>query len=215
MKRLVDENSPLPATARAKSGSGGEHYYFRWPADDLPLTQRRNHRGTKIEVRGEGGYFVAPPSRNGNGPYRWIDDDAPADAPAWLLDWVRGTGAKNAPNVPPPPAPAAAPNGVRSDAYERAGKYLAKLPPGVSGEGGHDKTFAAARAAVYGFDLGPARGYDLLAGEFNPRCVPPWTEGELRHKCDDADAKLHDKPRGYLLNDNRDQPPLPHEVGSR
>ena len=36
VKRLVDENSPLPATARARSGSGGEHYYFRWPADGPP-----------------------------------------------------------------------------------------------------------------------------------------------------------------------------------
>ena len=208
VKRLVDENGPLPATARAKSGSGGEHYYFRWPADGPPVTQRRNHRGTRIDVRGEGGYFVAPPSRNGNGPYQWIDDTAPADAPAWLLDWARGTEPKGAP-TPPPPAPAAFPTGGKPDAYQRAGKYLEKLPPAVSGEGGHDKTFAAARAAVYGFDLGPARGYDLLASEFNPRCVPPWSERELRHKCDDADAKPYDKPRGYLLNDDRGRPAGP------
>ena len=197
---LAAKHAGLPATARAMSGSGGQHHYFRWPQDGRKFGNRKNHRGTKIDVRGSGGYFVAPPSRNGNGTYQWIDEIDPADAPAWLLDWAFDTEPKGSPNPPPtPPAPAAAPNGVISDAYKRAGKYLAKLPPGVSGEGGHDKTFAAARAAVYGFDLGAARGFDLLASEFNPRCAPPWTEGELRHKCDDADTKPHDKPRGYLL----------------
>jgi len=37
---------------------------------------------------------------------------------------------------------------------------------------------------------------------YNPRCLPPWSETELRHKCSEADTKPFDKPRGYLLAGN-------------
>ncbi len=55
------------------------------------MTNRRNHRGLKIDVRGTGGYFVAPPSANANGAYQWTEVRDPADAPPWLLAWLRGT----------------------------------------------------------------------------------------------------------------------------
>src|SRR5262249_2071815 len=66
----------------------------------------------------------------------------------------------------------------------------------------HDQTFEVTRAVVYGFDLGPDVGFGLLDQHYNPRCVPPWSEVELRHKCSEADTKPFDKPRGYLLNEN-------------
>src|SRR5262249_54856422 len=34
-----------------------------------------------------------------------------------------------------------------------------------------------------------------------PRCEPPWSERELRHKCHDADTLPFDKPRGWLLRE--------------
>jgi hypothetical protein len=196
LEALVAKHGPLSPTAVAKSGSGGRHYYFQWPADGPPLTNRANHRGTKIDVRGQGGYIVAPPSRNGNGPYEWVEEVEPAPAPDWLLEWVRGKDKKATP-LPPTGTRG---SGQRADAHDRASAYLAKMPPAISGQGGHNLTFAAARAVVWGFDLGADAGYDLIAAEFNPRCNPPWTEGELRHKCEDADTKPFDKPRGYLLN---------------
>ena len=209
---MAAQKGPLPPTARAKSGSGGEHYYFKWPADGPPVSNRRDHRGTKIDVRGQGGYVVAPPSRNGNGPYEWTDDIEPADAPAWLLEWVRGTdprpGPKPPASQPAKPGPAAASWEVgRPDAAERARRYLAKMPAAVSGQGGHNAAMAAARAVVWGFDLGPELGFQFLSADYNPRCVPPWSERELRHKCADADTKPFDKPRGYLLADTRGRPP--------
>src|SRR5262249_54748139 len=87
----------------------------------------------------------------------------------------------------------------RPDARERARTYLDSCPPAVSGQGGHDQTFAVARSVVYGFGLGPEAGFDLLRQHYNPRCQPPWSEAELRHKCKEADTKPFDKPRGHLL----------------
>jgi hypothetical protein len=84
----------LPLTPRAKSGSGGRHCYFAWPSEG-GIINRRNHQGLAIDVRGEGGHFVAPPSRNANGPYVWEDHPAQvplAEASEWLLQLCRADG---------------------------------------------------------------------------------------------------------------------------
>jgi hypothetical protein len=185
---LEQAHGPLPRTPTARTGGGGLHMYFRWPAEGT-VVNRRNHRGLAIDVRGEGGLVVAPPGRNTDGPYRWeiaFGEVEVSEAPAWLLAWVRGKGESVFTATVP-------------DVRQRAIYYMAKCPPAISGQGGHDRTFAVARAVVYGFGLGPDVGYQLLTEHYNPRCVPPWSEQELRHKCQDADTREFDKPRGWLL----------------
>ena len=95
------------------------------------------------------------------------------------------------------PEPAAGP-----ELLERAAKYLASMPEAVEGAGGSDATYAAAAALAHGFGLSESDALALLLADFNPRCVPPWTEAELAHKVRDAATKPHDQPRGYL----RDRP---------
>lgn len=92
----------------------------------------------------------------------------------------------------------------RSDeaVIERARKYLAKLPPAVSGSNGHGATFHAACVLVKGFELPTADALSLLE-EYNDRCDPPWSEHELRHKIDDA-AKASGSS-GYLRNAKPDR----------
>src|SRR5262249_27330807 len=113
------------------------------------------------------------------------------EAPASLLDWIR------AERLPESRGTVLT---VQPDTEARAVAYLAQCPLAISGERGHNQTFEGARSIVYGFDLGPEVGYRVLAEHYNPRCVPPWTETELRHKCTEADSKPYDKPRGYLLH---------------
>lgn len=67
---------------------------------------------------------------------------------------------------------------------ERARAYLAKLPPAVSGQGGHAVTFRAACTLVR-FGLADHDVLTLLQ-EFNTRCLPPWSPAELRHKLAEA-----------------------------
>jgi putative DNA primase/helicase len=60
---------------------------------------------------------------------------------------------------------------------------------------------SAARFVCWGFELGEEDGFRILWEHYNPRCVPPWTESELRKKCRDAcDPAKADKPRGWLLD---------------
>ena len=75
---LVRENGPLPRTARARTGGGGVHLFFRYPAQK----QIRNSAGCLgpgLDVRGEGGYVVVPPSRT-RGVDEWIERSPPAEA---------------------------------------------------------------------------------------------------------------------------------------
>jgi hypothetical protein len=82
---------------------------------------------------------------------------------------------------------------------ERARRYVAKCPPAVSGQGGHDATFHVAAVLVNGFALGEADGLALLR-EYNTGCLPPWSEAELAHKITSAVGAEHREARGYLLS---------------
>jgi hypothetical protein len=199
---LQQANAPLPRTPQAQSGHGGLHHIFRWPADGLVVTTGSHIDKRPIDTRGRGGQFVAPPSRNKGGLNRWVVspfDVEPAEAPEWLLAWLEANGRLERP---------ATGNGKRftvratreHTVEERAVLWLGAVPPAISDQGGHAQTFAAARGVVLGFDLGPDVGFELLRDHYNPRCVPEWSEKELRHKCQDAHTKPFNKPRGYLLN---------------
>jgi len=84
---------------------------------------------------------------------------------------------------------------------ERASRYLDRCPAAISGQGGHNATFRVACALVHGFGLDASPALNALS-QWNARCVPPWSESELRHKITSAMATASRKPRGWLLGHN-------------
>lgn len=81
---------------------------------------------------------------------------------------------------------------------ERARRYIAKCPPAISGEGGHDATYHVAACLVHGFALGEPDAFAVLS-EYNRGCLPPWSERELRHKIESVSRAQFGEPRGCLL----------------
>ncbi|HXM57235.1 MAG TPA: bifunctional DNA primase/polymerase [Candidatus Dormibacteraeota bacterium] len=78
-----------------QTGSRGWHAYFAHPGGSVPNSAGR--LGVGLDVRGDGGYVVAPPSRHRSGStYRWVDAreaDRPLPAaPDWLLDLAGPAG---------------------------------------------------------------------------------------------------------------------------
>ncbi len=69
---------------------------------------------------------------------------------------------------------------------DRAALWLAKVPPAISGSGGHSTTYTAAVGLVHGFGLSSADAFKLLS-DWNRSCQPPWTDRELLHKIRQAD----------------------------
>lgn len=86
-----------------------------------------------------------------------------------------------------------------TDVEKRALRYLEKLPASISGSGGHGALWTAALALVRGFRITPARALQMLKTEFNPRCQPPWSERELRHKVEGAEQDATTE-YGYLAD---------------
>lgn len=78
----------LPATLRITTPSGGEHRYFRAPIDVVLRNSAGRVAGEDapgFDVRGEGGYVLAPPSIVGGRPYVVRDRMPLADLPArWI-----------------------------------------------------------------------------------------------------------------------------------
>ena len=177
-------------TPMARTRSGGLHYYFRRPQGD-GWGNRARIRGMPIDVRCDGGYVVAPPTPG----YAWLvspEQAEPAEVPPALLDWLR-----------PRQTPASHQQTAQhqpDDVVERARRYVAQMPPAISGQGGHNATLRVACVLVHGFALAPEQAWPILC-EYNERCEPPWTERELRHKLDEAGRlTTHMHPRGYLLD---------------
>lgn len=103
---------------------------------------------------------------------------------------------------------------------KRASAYLKRIDPAIAGQGGDVQTWNAALHMVKGFDLGERLGFQLLWSEYNPRCQPPWSEGRIRYKCEQAARS--NTPAGYLLDSGEERfrpapvqlPPPPADAGS-
>jgi putative DNA primase/helicase len=67
------ENGSLPATPTVRTGGGGRHLYFAYP-EGGEIKNRTRVAGLKIDVRGDGGYVIAPPSNHTDGDYRWENE---------------------------------------------------------------------------------------------------------------------------------------------
>ena len=90
LARLESEHGALPDTLRAISPSGSIHRYFRHPGAGIKIKNSASEIGTGIDVRGDGGMVVAPPSVTpGIGAYRWLGRNPIAAMPGWLIELTR------------------------------------------------------------------------------------------------------------------------------
>jgi len=70
LRDLVKKYGTLPRTAIVKTARGW-HLYFAMPSRGAPITCSS---GDGLDVRGDGGYVVAPPSRHASGHvYDWCE----------------------------------------------------------------------------------------------------------------------------------------------
>ncbi|MXO72377.1 bifunctional DNA primase/polymerase [Alteraurantiacibacter buctensis] len=124
----------IPATQRCDTHKG-YHLYFRYDPAQPVRNAQRSTKGWPIktmpgaEVRGEGGYVIAPPSLHPEGTfYHWANDLQPAPSPADLLAAIDRGKAKSGiePVTAVPPAAGCSSYGLAAlnaecEAVRRAG----------------------------------------------------------------------------------------------
>jgi hypothetical protein len=103
---MENQFGQLPDTWTVWTGGGGCHFFFRMPDHDIRNTASKIAPG--IDVRGNGGYVVAPPSLHINGKYRWHEEWRPgkielADVPEWMLNKMIRRGVTGSTTTQPIP----------------------------------------------------------------------------------------------------------------
>ncbi len=88
LNQLALRNAGMPLTVEAATGGGGRHVYFKHPGFAVG---NRAGLAPGIDLRGDGGVIIVPPSIHSSGkPYSWHKGKAPdeialAPLPDWLL----------------------------------------------------------------------------------------------------------------------------------
>ncbi|HWP00704.1 MAG TPA: bifunctional DNA primase/polymerase [Methylococcus sp.] len=170
LARLEQIHGALPSTLEAVTGGGGRHLYFAHPGGIL-----HNRVGIEpgIDLRGDGGYVVAPPSLHPSGRrYRWaptVDfDTAPAAMPGWLTRRLL-------------------------QPFGRVGHPLAHwrqlVRAGVK-EGERNNTIASLAGHLLWRGVDPAVTLDLLLCWNAVRCRPPLPEDEVTRTVESI-TRLH------------------------
>jgi predicted P-loop ATPase len=119
LHELEQSYSPLPETVLSLTGKG-QHYCFAYPGTHVK--NGVESLGAGLDIRGDGGYIIAPPSLHATGRrYVWevIHDpeDMPlAPLPAWLLALCQESTRRATPSAGEP-----IPRGQRNDTLFRLG----------------------------------------------------------------------------------------------
>lgn len=105
---LMDENDDdWNDLYSVRTGGGGIQYYFLMPEGYTikNATQVFGDQYPDIDLRGDGGMVVAPPSVSARGPYS-VENDAPIEgAPQWVLDLLLQRGIMEPLEHPEDPMP--------------------------------------------------------------------------------------------------------------
>lgn len=145
--RLIDQHGDLPLTRIHTTGSGGQHIFGQYP-EPLEIGNSSQGRafGPGLDIKGNGGFVVVPPSISGAGPYyiaNPVHDTDPAPLPDWVTDRLAEFGKQQAGYPSDMLNAPIAPNGLRRkygrNAVKGQAENLAK-----TGQGGRNSALNAA-----------------------------------------------------------------------
>lgn len=158
----------LPRTLEVETQSGNRHLYY------MGVTASRNRVLPGVDIKSHGGLVIAA----GSPGYRIIDCIDPVLAPIWSVDLAGSPAHKTRQPV--------VLHEDDSGDVDRARRWLTEdAPASVEGDGGNDNAFKVA-CRVRDFGVSSGRCLDLMLGEWNDRCAPPWGLDELGRVVDNA-----------------------------
>jgi len=170
---LESAHGPLPRTITVATGGGGRHLYFSHPGG---IVHNKVGLAPGIDLRGDGGCVVAPPSLHPSGRrYAWEPGGAPEHArlaplPPWLSQLAR-------------------------PAQGRAGHPLAhwrELTRRHIPEGERNNTIASLAGHLFWHGVDAEVALELLAAWNREHCEPPLPAEEVARVVESI-ARLHER----------------------
>ena len=162
LRALEQQHTPLPETVEVITGGGGRHIYFLYPPE-RHIACSAGKLGDGIDIRGDGGYIIAPPSVHSSGrPYTKSVDSAQvmSAAPAWLLDLIQN------PATGTPPTP--------------LNEWHTLLREGVH-EGQRNDAMTRIAGKLLRSDLHPHLALEICHAVNEARFLPPLPEKEIHN----------------------------------
>lgn len=160
LRGLEERLGSLPLTWHVLTGGGGEHIYFRAP-EDVEIRNSSSKVGPGLDIRGRGGYVVAPPSIHISGRrYAWSVDHHPdkvalAEFPASLVTTTASIKQSTAP------------------------AEWRELVSAQTGEGARNQTLARLAGHLLRRYVDPFVVLELCQLWNQERCCPPLSHDEL------------------------------------
>jgi len=162
LEKLEAEYGLLPETITVTTGSGGRHYYFKYPNRIL---KNAVNIVSGIDFRGDEGYVIAPASMHANGNlYKWdnvelLKKGYIADIPEWFIDLL--TKPKNTysdvPNI-----------------YNEYENTQNKIPTGQ-----RNNTLTSLAGSMHHRGMSKEAIRDALSKENQLKCIPPLPSTEI------------------------------------
>ena len=182
LKQLEKVAGKLPKTAlRVKTPRGGLHLYF-----SLDNNEQIGNRSFKdvdnIDVRSTGGYVLLPPSRTPDGQYKWQAGGKAARRTDGMLQALTARRERQENWEEWIIEPDLDENLVAAKRW-LSGRKVYSLPVAeiaIQGKNGDDCAYKTA-AMCRSFGLSEESAFEYMLEYWNPRCDPPWSEGELEH----------------------------------
>lgn len=152
------DHGRFPETASSVTGSGGTHYFFKAPPG--VSVKSAAHVIPGVDVRGDGGYVVLPPSVHPNGNrYEWDmepwEDCEIAEATDVVLSLVRTGGAQE--------------------------RQRFELPDEIP-QGKRDETLFRYACSLQAQGLSDEKIMTIVSDANRARCKPPMSDEEVRSK---------------------------------
>lgn len=171
LEQLEHEHGPLPHTLEARTGGGGRHLYFAHPG--RPVANRVG-LWPGIDLRGDGGCVVTPPSLHRSGRrYLWVAGHDPATCnPAPLPLWLRTR------------------LGVPAERIGHPRAWWRELLARGVGEGRRNDSIARLTGHLLWHGVDPQVALELLLCWNRVRCRPPLSDDEVMGVVDSI-ARLH------------------------
>lgn len=173
LAHLEREHGPLPRTLEAITGGGGRHIYFAHPGGTAP---NRVAIVPGVDLRGDGGCVVAPPSIHPSGNrYQWAKGCGPgqvklAPLPHWLHRIVRRKGAHTG----------------------HALNYWRELLRQGIPEGERNETIASITGHLLRHGVDPDVALELMLCWNRIRCHPPLDDDEVARTVQSI-TRLHER----------------------